>query len=279
KIDANQELLALGAANIAASVTGGYPVAGGFGRSGVNFAAGANTPLASIITAVLMALTLLFLTPLFYYLPRTALAAIIIVAVLNLIDIRTFRDAWRYNKADAVSLAATFVSVLVAGVEAGIVFGLAVSLALYLWRTSRPHIAVVGRVGETEHFRNVLRHSVKTVPGVLAIRVDESLYFANASYLEDHLLSAVADDKTIEHVVLICSAVNFIDASALDTLENMIVELRDAGVTLHLAEVKGPVTDKLQRTAFLEHLKPGSLYLSTHDALRALTGARRESRP
>ncbi|MDA0368376.1 MAG: sulfate permease [Proteobacteria bacterium] len=278
KIDANQELLALGAANIAASVTGGYPVAGGFGRSGVNFAAGANTPLASIITAVLMALTLLFLTPLFYYLPRTALAAIIIVAVLNLIDLRTFREAWRYNKADAVSLAATFVSVLVAGVEAGIVFGLAVSLALYLWRTSRPHIAVVGRVGETEHFRNVLRHTVKTAPGVLAIRVDESLYFANASYLEDHLLSAVADDKTIEQVVLICSAVNFIDASALDTLENMIVELRDAGVTLHLAEVKGPVTDKLQRTAFLEHLKPGSLYLSTHDALRALTGTTRAPR-
>jgi len=134
---------------------------------------------------------------------------------------------------------------------------------------------VVGRVGETEHFRNVLRHSVRTAPGILAIRVDESLYFANASYLEDHLLSAVADDKTIEHVVLICSAVNFIDASALDTLENMIVELRDAGVTLHLAEVKGPVTDKLQRTAFLEHLEPGSLYLSTHDALRALTGATR----
>ncbi len=272
KIDANQELLALGTANLAASVTGGYPVAGGFGRSSVNFAAGANTPLASLITAALMALTLLFLTPLFFYLPRAVLAAIIIVAVLDLIDLRTFRDAWRYNKADAVSLAATFVSVLAAGVEAGIVVGLVVSIGLYLWRTSRPHLAVVGRVGDTEHFRNVRRHTVQTTPGVHVVRVDESLYFANASYLEDQLLGAVADDRTIQHVVLICSAVNFIDASALETLESTIAGLRDAGVTLHLAEVKGPVADRLQRTAFLEHLKPGSVFLSTHDAVRALAG-------
>lgn len=274
KIDADQELLALGTANLAASVTGGYPVAGGFGRSSVNFAAGANTPLASLITAALMALTLLLLTPLFFYLPRTVLAAIIIVAVLDLIDVRTFRDAWRYNKADAVSLAATFVSVLAAGVEAGIVFGLAVSIALYLWRTSRPHLAVVGRVGDTEHFRNVRRHTVHTTPGVHVVRIDESLYFANAGYLEDQLLGAVADDKTIQHVVLVCSAVNFIDASALETLESTIIGLRDAGVTLHLAEVKGPVADRLQRTAFLDHLKPGSVFLSTHEAVRTLAGGR-----
>ena len=270
KIDANQELVALGTSNLAAAVSGGYPVTGGFSRSVVNFTAGANTPLAALITAALIAVTVVALTPLFHYLPRATLAAVILVAITNLIDLKTLRDAWTYNKADAASLAATFLSVLIAGVEAGIVFGLAVSLALYLWRTSRPHIAVVGRVGATEHFRNIKRHTVQTTPGVLALRVDESLYFANASYLEDYLLRAIADDKSIDHVVLICSAVNFIDASALETLEEVVARLRDAGVTLHLAGVKGPVTDKLQRTAFLDHLRPGQMFLSTHEAMRAL---------
>lgn len=270
KIDANQELIALGTSNIAAAVSGGYPVAGGFARSVVNYTAGANTPLAALITAGLIAVTVVALTPLFHYLPRATLAAVILVAIINLIDLKTLRDAWTYNKADAASLVATFLSVLIAGVEAGIVFGVAVSLALYLWRTSRPHIAVVGRVGDTEHFRNIHRHSVHTTPGVLVLRIDESLYFANASYLEDYLLRAIADDKSVDHVVLVCSAVNFIDASALETLETVIMRLRDAGVTLHLAEVKGPVTDKLQRTAFVDHLSPGQLFLSTHDAMQAL---------
>ena len=270
KIDANQELVALGTSNIAAAVSGGYPVTGGFSRSVVNYTAGANTPLAALITAALIAVTVVALTPLFHYLPRATLAAVILVAIANLIDLKTLHHAWTYNKADAASLAATFLSVLIAGVEAGIVFGLAVSLALYLWRTSRPHIAVVGRLGETEHFRNIKRHEVRTTPGVLALRVDESLYFANASYLEDYLLRAIADDKSVDHVVLICSAVNFIDASALETLESVVERLRDAGVTLHLAEVKGPVTDKLQRTVFLDHLSPGRMFLSTHDAMGAL---------
>ncbi len=267
KIDANQELIGLGAANLAASVSGAYPVAGGFGRSVVNFTSGANTLLASIITAALLALTVTLLTPVFHFLPRATLAAIIIVAVFNLIDVKMFRDAWRYNKADAVSLAATFVAVLAAGVEIGIVFGIALSLALYLWRTSRPHVAVVGRVGNSEHFRNIKRHTVKTCPHVFAARVDESLYFANAGFLETYLLQAVADDKKITDAVLICSAVNFIDASALETLETLTAELRDAGVTLHLAEVKGPVMDRLQRTAFLDHMTPGKVYLSTHEAM------------
>jgi SulP family sulfate permease len=274
KIDANQELVALGTSNLAAAVSGGYPVTGGFSRSVVNFTAGANTPLAALITAALIAVTVVALTPLFHYLPRATLAAVILVAITNLIDWRTLRDAWTYNKADAASLAATFLSVLIAGVEAGIVFGLAVSLALYLWRTSRPHIAVVGRVGDTEHFRNIHRHTVRTTPGVLALRIDESLYFANASYLEDYLLRAIADDKSVDHVVLICSAVNFIDASALETLESVTAQLRDAGVTLHLAEVKGPVADKLHRTALLDHLKPGKMFLSTHDAMQTLAAGK-----
>jgi len=270
KIDANQELVALGAANIGASFTGGYPVTGGFSRSLVNFTSGAITPLSSIITAVLVGLTVLFLTPLLYFLPKAALAVIIIVAVASLIDVHSLRHAWTYNKADALSLLTTFIAVLTIGIEMGIVVGAGLSIALYLWRTSRPHVAVVGRVGETEHFRNVQRHSVTTDPEVLAVRIDESLYFANSASLEDHLLSQVADSGKLKHLVLIMSAVNFIDASALETLETLVVRLRDAGVTLHMAEVKGPVMDRLKLVDFETTLGEGEIYLSTHRAMTEL---------
>ncbi len=271
KIDANQEMIALGAANIGASFTGGYPVTGGFSRSLVNFTSGAVTPLASIITAVLIAITVLVLTPLLYFLPKATLAVIIVVAVSNLIDVKSLREAWTYNKADAASLIATFIAVLALGIEWGIVAGVGLSIALYLWRTSRPHMAEVGRVGETEHFRNVLRHEVETHPALLAIRVDESLYFANTAYLEDELLARVADHGEIEHLVLIMSAVNFIDTSALETLESLTERLHDAGVALHLAEIKGPVMDRLQRVGFLDKLRGGQVFLSTHDAVSTLT--------
>ncbi|HEX6142282.1 MAG TPA: solute carrier family 26 protein [Geminicoccaceae bacterium] len=270
KIDPDQELIGLGIANLGAGFTGGSPVCGGFSRSVVNFTAGANTQLAAIVTASLIALTVLFFTPLFYHLPQAVLAAIIVLSVLGLFDLHTLRQTWRYDKADAFAWLATFAVVLVEGIEAGLIAGVAVSIVLYLWRTSRPHMAVVGRVGSSEHFRNVLRHPVRIWPNLLLIRVDESLYFANTRYLEDHLLAAVAEQERVEHVVLICSAVNFIDASALESLENLIAELRSAGVTLHLAEVKGPVTDRLARSDFFATLAPGRIFLSTHDAVGAL---------
>ncbi|MEL6738377.1 MAG: sulfate permease [Pseudomonadota bacterium] len=270
KIDADQELIALGAANIGAALTGGYPVTGGFSRSLVNFTAGAVTPMASIITAGLIALTVLLFTPLLYFLPKATLAAIIILAVGNLIDFKTLREAWIYNKADAASLIATFFAVLTLGIEMGILAGAGLSIVLYLWRTSRPHMAEVGRVGETEHFRNVLRHEVQTDPKILAVRVDESLYFANTAQLEDALLSRVAERPEIDHLVLIMSAVNFIDASALETLETLIERLRDSGVVLHMAEVKGPVMDRLERVHFLDTLGSGQVYLSTHAAMKDL---------
>lgn len=271
KIDADQELVALGAADLAASLTSGYPVTGGFSRSSVNFSAGANTGLASILTAGLIALTVIFLTPLFYYLPNTVLAAIIIVAVLGLIDLATLRHVWQYSRADAASWLVTFGAVLIFGIEAGILAGVATSIALYLWRTSRPHMAVVGRVGDSEHFRNVLRHPVQTCPHVIAVRVDESLYFANTKYLEDQLLAMVAERPEVRSLLLICSAVNFIDASALETLESLAHELHDAGVRLYLAEVKGPVMDRLRSIGFVGELGEERIFLSTHDAMRALS--------
>jgi SulP family sulfate permease len=266
KIDANQELVALGAANIGAAVTSGYAVTGGFSRSMVNFTAGAVTPMASIITAALIALTVVLLTPLLYFLPKATLAAVIVVAVASLVDFKTFKDSWLYNKADAVSLVATFGAVLTLGVEMGIVAGAVISIVLYLWRTSRPHMAIVGRVGQSEHFRNVLRHEAQTDPKVLMVRVDESLYFANTAYLEDQLLAHVADNAEIDHLVLIMNAVNFIDASALETLETLSHQLQDSGVTMHMAEVKGPVMDRLDRVEFKHHLGQGNIYLSSHEA-------------
>lgn len=270
KINPDQELIGLGAANLAAAFTGGYPVTGGFSRSVVNFAAGANTPLASIITAGLIALAVVFLTPAFYFLPQAVLAAIIVVAVVSLIDLESITRAWRYNKSDGAAQSATIVLVLAVGIEVGILVGIGLSLVLYLWRTSEPHFAIVGRVPGTEHYRNVDRHRVSTDPGILLIRVDENLYFANAGYLESHIQHTVAERPHIEHLVLICSAVNFIDTSALETLENLIENLRSAGITLHLAEVKGPVMDKLKRTKFLQHLEPGEVFLFTHQAAQTL---------
>ncbi|HFE66222.1 MAG TPA: sulfate permease, partial [Chloroflexi bacterium] len=193
KVEADQELIALGAANLGAAFTGGYPVTGGFSRSVVNFEAGANTGLASIITAVLIALTVIFLTPLFQFLPRAVLAAIIMVAVFGLIDVKTLRFVWQYNKADAISMIATFLAVLIVGIEKGILVGVGASLLLFIWRTSRPHVAVVGRLENSETYRNILRHDVETCAKAIAIRIDQSLYFANAKYLEDTVLGYVAD--------------------------------------------------------------------------------------
>jgi len=270
KIDANQELLALGASNISSAFSGGYPVAGGLGRSMVNFSSGANTPLASIITALLLAFALICLTPYLYNLPRAVLSAIIIVAVSALIDLETFKKAWRYDRADAASFLATFFAVLIIGIELGILLGAIISISLYLHRSSQPHIAVVGRIAGSEHFRNIDRHDVETHPHILALRIDENLYFANTNYLEDKIMGMIVDDSQIKELILICSAINFIDTSALDSLEVTIDRLRNAGVTVHLAEVKGPVMDKLKKSHFLAQLGEGKVFLSTHDAFTAL---------
>jgi len=269
RIDPNRELVGLGAANLAASVTGGYPVTGGFARSVVNFDAGARTPMAGMMTAVGIGLTALLLTPLFQQLPKATLAATIVVAVLSLVDLKALKRTWTYSKADFAAMAATILVVLGAGVEAGIVTGVSLSVLLFLVRTSRPHTAVVGQVPGTQHFRNVKRHRVVTSPAVLSVRVDESLYFANSRWLEDRLYDRAVTDKALKHVVLICSAVNDIDASALESLEALNERLKAAGVSFHLSEVKGPVMDKLQRSPFLDDLT-GKVFLSQYDALVTL---------
>jgi sulfate permease, SulP family len=270
KIDANQELLALGMANLGASITGGYPVTGGVSRSVVNSAAGANTGLASIVTGLLVAVTVMFLTPLFYFLPQACLAAVIITAVYTLIDVATLRRMWAYDKGDAIAWLTTFGAVLTLGVEKGIMLGALVALALHLWRTSHPHIAIVGRLGDSEHFRNVLRYDVKTSPEVLAVRVDASLYFANAKYLESFLTQAVADRPEVKIVLLVCNAINLIDASALEVLESLITDFRNLGIQFYFAEVKGPVMDRLNKIGFVDYVGCDHFFLSTDLAMREL---------
>lgn len=271
KISADAELRALGAANIASAVSGGFPVNGGFARSLVNFNAGAQTPLAGVISALLMAVVVSQFTAIFTALPRTVLAATIIVAVAPVIDIKAFFRAWRYDRADAFALAATAIGVILFGVEAGIAIGIGVSLASLVWRSSNPHIAVLGRVPFTEHFRNIKRYQTETLAHVLALRVDENLLFANAQAVEERVRSELAERDDVKHVLIALSSVSQIDATALDMLIELNSYLHARGVDLNFSEIKSPVLERLQKSRLLTQLT-GKIYLSTHNAFLAFAG-------
>ncbi len=272
RVDGNQELVGLGAANLASSFSGGFPVTGGFSRSVVNFDAGASTQIAGILAAIGISLASLFLTPVLFYLPQATLAATIIVAVTGLIDVSIITKTWKLSKSDFYAVALTILGTLVFGVEAGVAAGVLVSLCLYLYRTSKPHIAEVGLIEGTEHFRNILRHKVSTRPEILSLRVDENLFFANAGYLEEYIHSALENNPEVRHLVLMCSACNTIDYSALEVLEAINGHLRNLNITFHLSEVKGPVMDYIKDTGFLEHLT-GHVYLSQYQAYMDLSGS------
>lgn len=273
RISPNQELIGLGASNIAASISGGFPVTGGFSRSVVNFDAGAETPAAGAFTAIGIALAALTLTPLLFFLPKATLAATIIVAVLSLVDMGALKRTWNFSRSDFFAMLATILLTLAEGVELGIIAGVGLSVLLHLYRTSKPHSAIVGRVPGTEHFRNIDRHHVETDNHILTLRVDESLYFANARYLEDRVYDLVMSNPNIEHLILMCPAVNFIDASALESLEAINHRLNDSGVTLNLSEVKGPIMDRLRRTHFVDELT-GHIFLSQYEAWNTLRSER-----
>ncbi|MEY3578991.1 MAG: hypothetical protein RI984_95 [Pseudomonadota bacterium] len=270
RITPNKELLGIGAANIASALSGGYPVTGGFARSVVNFSAGANTPAAGVVSAILMAVVVAVATSWFYYLPHAVLAATIIVAVLGLIDFKTLQQSWRYDRADAISLILTFFGVIFLGVEEGIVIGVVLSLAVVVWRSSRPHMAVVGRVPGTEHFRNIDRHDVELVHGLIALRIDESMYFANAQVLEDKIESLVAASSDTRAVLLIMSAVNQLDSTALAMLDELEKNLQAKNISLQFAEIKGPVLDRLLNTDLGQRMHD-RIFLSTHQAFLSHT--------
>ena len=269
RIDPDQELIGLGAANLGASLTGGFPVTGGFSRSVVNYDAGADTPAAGAYTAIGLAGASLFLTPLIFHLPKATLAATIIVAVLSLVDFSVLKKTWHHSKADFAAVISTISITLLMGVELGVSAGVTVSILIHLYKSSRPHMAIVGQVPKTEHYRNILRHDVLTDPKILTIRVDESLYFANTRYLEDRIYDEVAQQLELQHVVLMCSAVNTIDMSALQSLEAINERLYAGGVSFHFSELKGPVMDQLSATGFLDVLS-GEVFLSQHNAQTTL---------
>jgi SulP family sulfate permease len=271
KLQSNHELIGLGAANIGSALSGGFPVTGSISRSAVNFSAGANTQLASVITAALLALALVAPTGWLALLPLPTLAATIIVAVLGMFDLSTLRTAWRYDRADAAALLATAGGVLALGVEAGVVIGLALSMGALIWRASRPHIAVLGRIPGTEHFRNIERHSAATAPELLMLRVDAGLFFGNVEAVNERIEDELEERPGTRNLVLVLSAVNAIDTSALFGLAELNQMLRQRGIGLHLAEVKGPVMDRLKQSELLGTLN-GRVFLSAAMAWDELAG-------
>lgn len=269
KINLNRELYGIGAANVASAFSGGFPVTGGFSRSVVNFSAGANTPLAGVISAGLMMVVLIGFTNSFSNLPQAVLSGTIIVAVLGLVDFSVLKETWQFDKADCMAFSLTFLGLITLGVEIGILIGVTFSLGSYFWRASHPHIAVVGRIAGTEHFRNVERHQVEINPKILTLRVDESLFFGNVQEVEDIIQSKIASNPQLTEVLLLMSAVNRIDSSALMVLEDIDRSLSYTNKRLHLAEVKGPVLDTLKHTKFFTSLT-GQCFLSGHEAYNEL---------
>ncbi|MCC2959101.1 STAS domain-containing protein [Massilia sp. IC2-278] len=269
KLHSDRELIGLGAANLGSALTGGFPVTGSISRSAVNFTAGANTQLASLITAALLALALVAPTGWLALMPLPTLAATIIVAVLGMLDTTTLRTAWRFDRADAAALVATAGGVLALGVEAGVVIGVALSMGALIWRASRPHIAVLGRIPGTEHFRNIARYAADTAPGLLMLRVDAGLFFGNVEAVNARIEDELAARPATRDLVLVLSAVNEVDTSALFALTGLNAMLKTRGVALHLAEVKGPVMDRLKHSELLPALN-GRVFLSTAMAWDAL---------
>jgi SulP family sulfate permease len=263
RIDSNRELVGLGLANIGSALSGAFPVTGSISRSAVNFAAGAQTPLATIVTALLLCLALVAPTGWLSMLPLPALAATIIVAVLGMLEWDTLRTAWRYDRSDALALAATAAGVIGLGIEAGVVVGVALSIGTMVWRASRPHIAVLGRIGASEHFRNVERFpSAETLPAVLILRIDANLFFGNVDAVHARIEDELAQRPQVRHLVLMLASVSSIDTTALFALGEWNDELLRRNVMLHFSEVKGPVMDRLRDSDLLQRMQ-GRLFLST----------------
>ncbi len=271
KVDANQELIGLGLANIVGSLFRAYPVTGGFSRSAVNYQAGAKTPLASLITALLIVLTLLFFTPLFYYLPKAVLAAIVMVAVFGLIDVRESIHLFKLKPVDGWTLVITFVATLVIGIEQGILIGAGFSLLVFIWRSAYPHTAELGYLAEEDVFRNVRRYpEVETFEGVIILRVDAPLYFANMAFLENLLNSILTNRYDLHTIILDFAAVNDMDAVALETLEERMEEFYNQGINVHIANMKGPVRDLVAKAGWPEKFGDKIAHLSVKRVLEEL---------
>ncbi|MEQ1417986.1 SulP family inorganic anion transporter [Acinetobacter indicus] len=270
QLNSNQELIALGAANIGAGLSSAFPVTGSLSRTVVNADAGAKTSMAGVLSSLFIVLVSLYFTGFFRDLPLTVLAATIIVSIWKLVELKPFIDTWRYSKADGLAMWITFFGVLFIDISTGLIIGIVSTFILLLWRISRPHIAEIGLVEGTQHFRNIQRHQVMTSAKVLSIRIDENLTFLNSNTLKGFLINAVSQKPELEHVVINGSSISAIDLSALEMLEDLDNELRKLNIQLHFSEVKGPVMDKLQRSKLLNHLS-GKIFLTHYQAIRELS--------
>lgn len=272
-LDADQELIALGASNVAAAFTGGYPVTGGFSRTALNEQAGARTTLAGIFTAVFVALTLLFLTPLFQSLPNAVLAAIILISVVGLFDLHEVTHLWKVSKPDLALMALTFFATLGLGVEEGIGVGVLASLGWFVKKVAKPHVAALGHLPGTDVYRNLKRNpDARPVPGLLLVRFDAPLFYANASHLKSTLRELEATrGEPLRAVVLDGKGIGDVDASADAALHEVLDAYRNRGIDLWLAGFHGPVLDVLDRSGFLEKLGRDRVVRRVHDAVTALT--------
>ncbi len=269
RIDSNKELLGLGASNVVAGITGGYPINGSMSRSAVNFSAGGQTQIVGLLVAGFMALTAVFLTPILQALPLAVLAALIIVACFSLLDFRSLWRTWVYSRADGITALATFLAVLLLGVQWGVLAGVVLAMALHINSTLQPHMPLVGRFPGTEHYRDAARFNVETNDVVKTLRIDESLYYANARFLEDKVAQVVAESPNMTDLVLMCTAVNRIDASALSSLEEINKRLKSADIRLHFSDMQSRVKERLFRSSFLDRLT-GQIFLSQHEAMEEL---------
>ena len=268
-LNSNQELIALGLANISAGVSSAFPVTGSLSRTVVNADAGAKSPMAGVLSSILIIFVSLFFTGFFEDLPLTILAATIIVSIWKLVNFQPFFDTWRYSKADGLAMWITFLGVVLIDISTGLIIGIVSTFVLMLWRISRPHIAVVGLVEGTQHFRNIQRHQVSTSNQVLSLRIDENLTFLNANSFKGYLINAISLNDQLQHVIINCSSISAIDLSALEMLEDLNAELAKLDIRLHFAEVKGPVMDKLQASKLMTHLS-GRIYLTHFQAIQDL---------
>lgn len=273
KVIPNQELLALGASNIVGALFQSYPVTGGFSRSAVNFQAGANTPLSSIISAVLVGLTLIFLTPLFYFLPHAILASVIMVAIVGLIDISYIRYLWKMDKIEFALLAVTFLVTLNFSMVPGIVTGIVFSILILMFKAAYPHVALLGKVKTTKEFRNLDRfEDLETWEELLIIRVDAPYAFINIQTIKERIIKDADLRKgNLKYVVLDASSVSYVDATAIDGLKELIKELEEMNVKLVMTSVIGPVRDSFHKNGIFEEMN-GNMFLNTNEAVKALIG-------
>lgn len=269
KISPNQELVALGVSNIVSAISGGMPTAGGLSRTMVNFAAGACTQIAAVIATIILALAVMFCSEWFYNIPKATLAVIILMAIVPLVKLRNIFHTWHYDKGDGIAELMTLIGVLALGIEEGIMLGIFLTFISHVRKSSRPHIAVVGRIPNTKHYRNIKRHKVETWENLLLLRIDENITFTNVNFIEEFIESELRNAPNVRHIVLIFTSVSDIDMTAIEALEQLNYSLKSIGVTLNFAEVKGFLLDKLQKSELFSHLN-GQMFFDAEDAITKL---------